>query len=137
MINKRYDLDMSTVTVKPPYPKELWVTFNLKAVQDFKDTPVVLRTKILADKQEIDSFSKVVAEQVMTAAPVHSTNVLAKLDTPPKTMLVYAQAEALLMPEGTDAATIDPATLTAVAGRQGTVISNPVRIDFVAEEPAP
>jgi hypothetical protein len=45
-------------------------------------------------------------------------------------MLVYAQAELILLPPGTDPATVDAKSVTGTADTTGTSVGNPVRINF-------
>ena len=64
-----------------------------------------------------------------------TVNVLEGLSEVPDTMLIHVRADAWLMPEGTDESTLNP--LTDTAPDQVTIMSNPVRINFVMEEEKP
>ncbi len=137
LVNARNYVDLATITVNPPYPEGLWVTFQTSSVEDFFDTPVALRAKVYVDKKAVDSFTVTLGERLIGKTEGYSMDVLSKIEGVPETVLVYAQAEALLMPEGTDPASVDPETATAPPARTGTVISNPIRINFTRSEEAP
>lgn len=132
MVNARSVLDLTTITVSAPTPPDLWVKFKVKCNQDFPETPVVMRAKVLMEGKEVDSFARILADNVRDTEE-HTMDVMAKVTDPPESLLLYAQAELLLLPEGTDPASVDPATASAPGERRGSVISNPVRINFVRE----
>lgn len=132
-VNKRSVLDLTTVTVTPPFPAELWVTFHVSASQDFTATPVALRADVYEDDLVVDSFSEVFAKDIRNTAQIHRFNVLANRTEAPDTLLVYARGELSLMPEGTDPATVDANTAIASPENTGHTMSNPIRINFVRE----
>ncbi|MCK5642982.1 MAG: hypothetical protein KAJ19_19400, partial [Gammaproteobacteria bacterium] len=68
---------------------------------------------------------------------VFRIDLLADLEELPTTMLVIAEAEALLMPAGTDAAKLDPRTAETDESNTATLFSNPIRVNFETEAPAP
>jgi hypothetical protein len=137
----RSTLTMTTATVPPPPPAQLWLRFRVAPGKNvnYARRPVVVRGRILRDNVPLDTFSTVLgaylhAQQTVAVGTVRpldfKVDVLQGLAAPPPTMLVHAQAELMLLPEGTDEATLDPAAVTAEAGNQTTVLSNPVRINF-------
>jgi hypothetical protein len=137
----RNTLTMTTATVPPPPPAQLWLRFRVAPGKNvnYARHPVVVRGRILRDNVPLDTFSTVLgaylhAQQTVAVGTVRpldfKVDVLQGLAAPPPTMLVHGQAELILLPEGTDEATLDPATVTAEAGNQTTVLSNPVRINF-------
>ena len=128
-------VNMVTITVAPPAPKPLMVSFKVTSKNAFEDSPVALRAKILRDGKEVDSFSTLLGADAKTAEFEKSVDVLNGLTAPPQTMLVSAQAEIVLLPKGTDPSKVD---LNAAAGTQhttGSVLSNPLRINFQTEGP--
>ena len=133
LMNPRKYVDLTTITVKPPYPESLWITFTSSSTKSFRDTPAALRATVYIDDTAVDSFTVIMGADASRQKETYSLDVLQKAGSVPKTALVRVQAEALLLPEGTDPATVDPATMTVSADRKGTVMSNPVRINFVAE----
>ncbi len=130
-------IDMATVTVNPPYPTELNVVFTTRALRDFPVTPVVVRAKVLVDKREIGSYATKFGVRATFEEREDVVDVLAGLDTIPESMLVHVEAEAVLMPQGTDEASVDPLTATASVERRTVIRSNPVRINFVGGQEAP
>lgn len=131
--NPRKYVDLDTISVKPPFPRELWVSFGFLTDKNFPDAPALLRAKVYVDDQVIDTFPIVVGPSGVDAKEPRAYNVLEKMSAPPTTLLVRIEAEALLLAKGTDPATIDPATATAPESRRGSIRSNPIRINFVSE----
>jgi hypothetical protein len=131
----RPKLNMLELRIHKPYPLELPFDVTARSSVDFTTCPVVIRVKILLDGIEIGSFNGVVGK-----SPLVRTFAQTKIDilkgrvTLPKSMLLTVKADALLMPEGTDIATIDPVTATTTPERRTIILGNPVRIDFVEEE---
>ena len=136
MVNARYLVDFATITVHPPYPEQLWVMFDVSSTENFAETPIVLRTLVKMDNEEVDSFLTTLGSDARTRLVENSMDVMSKLDGMPDSVLIYAQAEALLLPEGTDLASIDPETVTVPRASTGAVISNPIKIKFVTEDAA-
>ncbi len=133
----RGDLDMVTLKVMPPYPKELWVSFRVNAKGSFGDTPVALRAKILREKDTIGTMAFVFGAPNTPVPYTYSVDVLSGLASPPKSLLVYALGDVILCTAGTDPKTIDPKTVAGLDQNTGAVQSNPVRINFVAGEGTP
>lgn len=130
LVNMRKELDMVTVTVKPPAPSQFSITFSLKATEDFAKTPVAFRAKILRDKDVIDSFEAFVGADARKKPFERTVDVLSGLAVIPDTMLIHAQTEAILLPPDTTPESVDLRTVTGDAESVGTIPSNPVRIDF-------
>jgi hypothetical protein len=145
-------ITMATATIKPPYPASLEATFTISCKKQFTKRPVAARAKILRElddgvAKEIGSFSTVLGSNNMRYQPSEwliepklqfRCDVLAGLDSMPESMLVYAEMEVLLMPEGTDEGALDPLTATvADPAEQSVISSNPLRINFLAESAAP
>jgi len=96
----------------------------------FKERPVVVRTKVFRDNTKIDEFAVVLGEDARGKPFVQTLNVLSGLPAVPASFLVHAQADVILLPAGTDPKTVDPKAVSAAADTTGTVLSNPVRINF-------
>lgn len=132
--------NLLTLTVAPPPPQELWIRYAIKSRLVFMDTPVVLRVKFIAEyedaegkseEKELDALSLVITDQAFNKEIEHKVEVLGKLGALPKSVLVRTRSEALLMPVGTDPASLDPATATTDEDRTtGAITSCPVRINF-------
>jgi hypothetical protein len=133
MVDARDRLDLVTLAVSPPRPKELWVSFLVRAKGELPKQPVALRGKVFRDKVVIASFSTLVSAALAEKAYEQAVDVLAGLPAAPETLLVSGQAEVFFLPPGTDPATADLSALPATPQTTGNVLSNPVRIDFKAE----
>lgn len=131
---------MSTVTVQPPYPAELWVEYTLRSSIGFPARPVAVRGAILRNVGGQDTalgrFSAVLgADAHLPGAPVQKfrVNALEGLATPPESMLLHVAAELLLLPAGTGPNTVDPETAATLPEDASSALSsNPVRIEFKA-----
>lgn len=135
----RGDITMSTATVRPPYPPELWVRFQIKSRSgaNLKKRLVVIRGKMVRDEQAIGTLQTMLGGSDEsgggTDRPTEfKVDVLSGLAAPPNSILVYAEADLLLLPEDTDPASVDPATVNVAPGDRATIRSNPVRINFAA-----
>lgn len=132
--------NLLTLTVTPPPPPELWIRYGIKSRLVFVNTPVVLRVKFVAEfegaegkpeEKELGTYSVVITDQAFNKEIEHKLEVLKALGTLPKTVLIRTRCEALLMPMGTDAAKLDPATATTDADRMTAAITScPVRVNF-------
>lgn len=135
---------MSTVTVQPPYPAELWIEYTLKSTIGFPARPVAVRGRVLrgigSEETPVGRFSAVLGKDAhLPSGPprVFRVNALEGLATPPESMLLHVSAELLLLPPGTDPAGVDPATAVALPDDTSSALSsNPVRIEFKAESPS-
>ena len=130
-------VDLATITVSPPFPDELKVLFTTRGLRSFGVTPVAVRAKVFVDKKEVYSYALKFGLRAEYERPEEVVDVLAGLETIPDTMLVHVEAEAVLMPEGTNEVSLDPLTATASIERRTTIRSNPVRINFVKSAEAP
>jgi len=129
-LDYRQKLVMTTVDVTPPAPKEFWVTFILQSSSAFKEAPVVVRGKVFRNDSEVGAFAAVLGADATKKPFEQNVDALAGLSTAPNTMLVHAEAEVILLPEGTDPATVDPKTVTGTPDATGSVLSNPMRVNF-------
>ncbi len=125
------DLNMTTVTLHPPYPRELPVRFRVVARQDFKTRPVALKGALFRNDAQLTEVSGVLTGRA--GAPVFDIDALQGIDTPPDSLLLHVRLNALLLPEGTDPTTVDPGALEYPPDHTAHLISNPVRINFSQE----
>ena len=130
MKDSRNHLDLTTLTIGPPDPKEVYVSFRVEASKPLTEGPVALRAKILRDNQEIGSFATLLGADAVNQPYEQAVNVLAGLEAVPDTFLVHVQAEVILLPAGTDPATVDVRTVSGTPDSTGAVLSNPVRVNF-------
>lgn len=145
METQRDTLSMTTITVRPPFPDVLSVMFAVVSSRDFVERPVVMRTRtyrddtVIGDEQGyvLGKNARTLPETAPNAAPprIFIVNALEGLTEIPDTMLLHARADAWLMPVGTDEENLNP--LTDTAPDRVSIMSNPVRINFVKEEAAP
>lgn len=142
--DSRPRLNLLELNVNPPYPSDLNLIVQGRTSNDFSTSPVVIRMKLYLDDVEVGSLNGVVGKAPFDTIFAQQTVDVWKDKTDlPKSMLVIARGEALLMPEGTDIATIDPATATTTPERIAQLMSNPVRInirgddDTASDETAP
>lgn len=138
ILTAKKSLSQANVTVSPPAPGELWVRIRIRPNQPFVERTVVLRGVLTRDDKPIAQFQTVLGKYALQDEPEHPkvfrVNVLDGLAALPETMLLFAKAEVLLAPKGTDEAAVDPATLVADQGDTSAKISNPLRISLT---PAP
>ena len=138
LVNAKDIINMNEVQVPAPYPPELWVLFKLRSNIHFNERPVAIRGRVLRDNQPISYFSTVMGREAAKTEPQgkwpheFKVNVLAGLPQPPSSMLVIAELTLLLMPSGTDEDTVDPVNVVAPEEEMSVVLTNPVRIDFLA-----
>ena len=134
MTTARSQMVMCTVTVSPPYPEHLPVTFTVTASRDFLERVVVLQGNGLRDDAPLEPrYSAVVSARTAPEGEKYTrtftVDVMQGLSAAPKTMLVNAKLDALLMPALADLEKLDPAT--AQSTDKTVIFSNPVRINFV------
>jgi hypothetical protein len=123
--------------VSPPYPRELWLDYKVNARRNFVERPAVLRGRMLADgKRELASFALVLGSKATRNTFSTRINALEGVEAMPETLGIHVEAEALLLPEGTDEATIDPATASSDE-TSGAVYQTAVRINFAQLESTP
>ena len=128
-------VSLETVTVIAPFPTELPMIFRVVSDKAFPEIPFVVHAKIFRDKEQIKTFNTVVLPDPPTtqAAPKpfeFRTNILEGISAPPNTMLVTVQAEVILLKKGTPLNTINPETIQSTDGQTGSLLGNPVRINF-------
>lgn len=132
------------VTLKPPYPPAIQVTLDLNVTQEFTERPVIMEIELLRDDQPIGvSWRTLITRRIFlpgTEAPdgprSFQADVLQGLTAPPESMLIVARARAVLVPKGTDPASLDwqHFDLNSVpAEDRTTLFSNPVRITFAGD----
>jgi len=139
----RKKLNLVTVTVTPPHPESFWVDIRLNTLRSFETNPVVLRARYSVSAEypgeeeavevEMPGFMEVVSEQVHKSS-IEQIDILAQLPGVPETLLFKVEADAILSKYGTDAASLDPETAEAPPARTTTLLSNPLRVNFVSEE---
>lgn len=141
ILNAKHQLSQSNVTLDAATQKEFWVRIRIRPTKPFVERPVVLRGVLERDGQPIVSFQTVLGKYATEDDPDHPkvfrVNVLDGLAAPPASMLLFARAEVLLMPAGTDEKTIDTANATADQGDISAKISNPMRITLQLPPPSP
>ena len=133
----RGDLNMLTVNVAPPHPQKLDVELTLKSSKGFAEQPLVVRVSVLRDGQAIESQTLTVAGDTPKNPFSYTFDAMKGLTAAPASMLLYAQAEIIMLPAGTDVAAIDPATVTGTPDTTGSKVSNPLRINFTGQAATP
>jgi hypothetical protein len=139
------DLVLTTITVTGAPPAALPVTFTLRSRRDFPGRPVAVRARVLretgkgGEKEELLAFGDVLGgdaslrKQAGGELPpqrVNTVDAIAGLAELPDTMLLVAEADLLLLAEGTPEHLVDYQTAEAPSGDRITILSNPVRIHF-------
>jgi len=132
--NMRGDLDLVTVTVKPPHPQELPLELTMKSKQAFPVRPLLVRLTIVRDKKPIDSQAVTVAGDAIKRPFAYTFDALKGVEQAPGSMLLHAEAEIIMLPAGADVEAIDPATVKADPEWTGAKVSNPVRVNFAGED---
>ncbi|MEA3365901.1 MAG: hypothetical protein U9Q79_09715 [Candidatus Hydrogenedentes bacterium] len=131
-------MNMFTVDVAPPFPKELWLNIKVRSRRAFRENPGVLRIAIKDGEQVLDTFGTVIGKSATPTVSERSINALAARDSIPDTMLLSINGEALLMPEGTDPDTIDPMTAEVPEERYSLAVPTPpIRINFKGAQAEP
>jgi len=133
----RGDLNMLTVTVAPPHPQKLDVALTVKSSKGFGEQPLLVRVSVLRDGQAIESQTVTVAGDALKNPSSYTFDALKGLTSAPPSMLLYAQAEIVMLPAGTDVAAIDPAAVTGTPETTGSKVSNPLRINFTGQAATP
>jgi hypothetical protein len=124
-------------TITPPYPDQLWATYEIKCSRNFPQMPALLRAQVVVDGNPIGTIPPVVLGK--TAAKngvIAKIDLLAGRDAPPESILAKVEGELFLFPVNTDEATLNPETATAPV-RSKALIYNPIRVTFAqgAESP--
>ncbi len=138
-------LNIMTLDIEGAAPTALPITMLIKAKKSFADNFVAVRGKLLreittGEREEIFTFNTLVDERFyrdLKKDPAEgpfpalfSTDALNGLETMPPTMLLYVEAEAVLVDMATDKLSIDLATVTSSETETGTLLSNPIRINY-------
>lgn len=124
-------LKVLTLDVSPPYPEKLLLNYTAKSKQGWEENPVAVRAKVLLDREEvIDSFSLVLDGDAQRNTFMKQVDVMAALDGIPETAGITLDPTAVLMPEGTDPASVDPETADSEE-RSGAIYHTAVRINFL------
>ena len=135
LIDQMQRMNFLTLDVSPPPPKELWLNLKVKTRRAFPENPALLHIIIKDGDRELGRFSSVVGKSQTPSVSDYEFNVLEGVPALPETMLVNIVVDAMLMPKGTDEATIDPATATVKPQRRSTATATPpVRINFTGLE---
>ena len=143
----RQTISLCTIEVSGSAPGALWLTFQVVPGRFFDGQPLAVRGVVLREQgipagpaESIHEFQALFApsgDQPSFPEPlVFRVNALQELDTRPKTMLLHATMEVLLLPKETDTTTVDPATVATDPNRTSHMLSNPIRINFSLEDAA-
>lgn len=117
------------VTVSPPYPEHLVIRYTLNCRQAFAERPVVVRGKIADGERELAAFAVFLGENSRSNEFEQEVDVLEGLDEVPETVGLMVTGEAILLPAGSDEASVDPKTATGDE-RSEALYSTFVRVDF-------
>ena len=134
MWNLRGDLDLITVSVHPPHPRQLLMELTIESRRAFGDRPLLVHLTVFRDREPVDRQTVTVADNAITHPFSYELDMLEGLDETPATMLAHAEARIIMLPPGTDVAEIDPETVTGTTDTTGAKVSNPVRVTFVGGE---
>ncbi|MCC6489961.1 MAG: hypothetical protein IT364_20905, partial [Candidatus Hydrogenedentes bacterium] len=134
--NRRDRMAIVNVSVAPPVPEQLWASYKLQCFRDFPDTPVVLRAQVMVEGKAVGSISAVIGKGAQRREFITKVNLLSQFDQVPQTFLATVVGELLLMPEGTDEASVVAETATSSLVSRA-LLFNPVRVNFVDTLPAP
>jgi len=127
---------LTTVTIEPPYPDELFFDVTLQCRNQFDNTPVVLRGEYMVDDVPVGDIRYILGENSHRDHSMGKVEVMQALDTYPESALLSLDVEALLMPRGTSPQVLDPEQASTSPERRSTAITfNPVRIEFVGRGP--
>ncbi|HNR30199.1 MAG TPA: hypothetical protein PKI11_04875 [Candidatus Hydrogenedentes bacterium] len=135
---------MSTITVRPPAPAELWIEYTVSSTIGFPSRPVALRCTAMRaigeEETPLARFGTVLGKDAhlpetmaQPGGPPRSfrVNALEGLDEPPESMLLHTTGELLLLPPGTDVDAVDAETAAALPNDTSSAIqTNPVRVVF-------
>ena len=121
-----------TLDLLPPFPEELWLDAECQCREKYDDTPVVVRGTYLIDGRATEEkISIVLAKHSEQTHALPSVELMRLIGPPPDSVLVTLDLEGLLMPMGTDPATIDPWTAKTTPDRTSrAVLGTTVRINF-------
>jgi hypothetical protein len=134
---RKYDPGMITVDLYPPYPNSLMISCSMNNKLTNRNAIVAMRGSISVDDTPIRTFEMFVDRDTETELLLAEADVLGGLESPPETMLVIATAKVVLLPEGTDTSQINLETVEGSFETQSTLLSNPVRINFLPPTDSP
>lgn len=134
--NRRDRMAIVNVSVAAPVPEQLWANYTLQCFRDFPDTPVVLRAKVMVEGKAVGSISAVIGKGAQRREFSTKVDLLSQFDQVPQTFLATVEGELLLMPEGTDEASVVPETATSSLVSRA-LLFNPMRVNIVDTLPPP
>lgn len=137
LVNMKKGLDMVTATIEPPAPSEFWVDFVVESKTSFDKFPVVFRGEVTRNKKRVASYSAILGADAKETPHVFRFNAFEGLTDPPEKMVLHAQAAVIMLPNGTDPATIDPAQVAGTSSTTGAALSNPFVIRIQQGETTP
>jgi len=137
LINMKKELDLVTIDVTAPHPKELWLSFRVETKKNLDKTPLGFRADVYRDKTVVAEFRAAVGGRSQTEPFEYRFNALEGWDALPETTIIHAQGDLVLLPQDTDLGAVDVSAAVAAAPEKGVVLSNPVRINFKGAEDAP
>lgn len=149
--SQRKKLNMVTVTVPGARPDALWLSIDLGTRLSFPERPVVASGRLIRDlengqEETLFTFETIFDENASRSArreegdypPQHfRAEVLQGLEEMPETMLVYAEMDVVITPRNVDPAGVDPAADKGDPEERGTLVSNPLRVNFEPGDAAP
>lgn len=129
--NRRDRLAIVNMTVPTPVPDALWIEYEAKVARNFEDTPVVLRVAVVIDDEfTAGEIKAVFGKDAQRTQQTFKVDLFSAFEQVPETFLAAIKGELILMPEGTDETTIDPATATSATSSMA-VQGNPIRVTIV------
>ncbi len=124
----RHEVSLVRMAVNPPIPEALPLLVTVK-VRDIRlGVPVVVRVKLFANDELLATKNFLLGSDAYRTPQLWPVIVPTHLTAPTEELLARVEADALLMPEGTQVADVNPDTATAPADRTTTLLGNPVRI---------
>ncbi len=145
-------LNMMTTTIDGVRPAELFLAIDMETQLEFPERPVAVRGRVVRDlengqEETIYTFQTILDENASIRKrrvegeypPLHfKTDALQGLAEIPETMLLHAELDIVIMPEGTDPKTLDPSTAEGASEDTAIILSNPMRINYIpGAAPAP
>jgi hypothetical protein len=127
--NRRSRLAIVNVTIPPPVPETLHAIYTVNATREFEKTPVVLRAQVMVDGMPVGSIQDVFGINAREKKLQVTVDLFSAFEQIPDSILATVEGELLLMPEGTDESSIDPATATSTATSKA-IQFNPIRVNI-------
>ncbi|NIA16620.1 MAG: hypothetical protein GWP08_21425 [Nitrospiraceae bacterium] len=137
LINMKKGLDMVTATIQPPPPAELWVNFIVESKVSFEKFPVVFRSEVTRNNEPVASYSVVLGPEANKEPHTFRFNAFEGLTDLPGKIVLHAHADVIMLPNGTDPVTVDPATVAGTPKTTGAALSNPFVIRIEQGETVP